>query len=54
MTVKHRGPGYTLASVILLSVVGLDDCGASDVLNAYLDIVDKGGCVNILKAWLSK
>ena len=34
--------------------VGLDAYEASEVLNAYLDIVDKGGCVNILKVWHSK
>ena len=30
------GPGYTLASVISLSVVELDGCRASAVLYAYL------------------
>ena len=44
-----RRGGCTLASVISLSVVGLDGCRASAVLNAYLDIVEKGDCVNIFK-----
>ena len=28
--------------------VGYDGCGAYAVLDAFLDMIDKGGCVNIL------
>ena len=34
--------------------VGLDDCVAFEVLIAYLDMIDKGGCLNILEVWHSK
>ena len=34
--------------------VELDGCKAYAVLNAYFDIVDKGGCENILEVWHSK
>ena len=40
--------------MISFSVVGLDGCGASAVPNAYLDMIDKDGCMSILEVWHSK
>ena len=35
--------------MISFSVVGLDGCRTSAVLNAYLDIVDKSDCMNNMR-----